>query len=89
MEGGEQFEVGTVQVLEEIEHGVGFGFAPRARNITLYIMAGFEQYDDLMAKLGKFKTGKSCLYINKLADVDENVLRTLIKASAEHIAATN
>lgn len=62
------------------------GFAPRARNITVYIMAGFEQYDELMEKLGKFKIGKSCLYISKLADVDENVLRTLIKASAEHVA---
>ncbi len=57
------------------------GFAPRAKNISLYIMAGFSRYDDLMAKLGKYKTGKSCLYINKLADVDEQVLAALISES--------
>ncbi|MCB0055676.1 MAG: DUF1801 domain-containing protein, partial [Caldilineaceae bacterium] len=41
------------------------GFAPRKQNLTLYIMAGFHHYDELLQKLGKFKTGKSCLYINK------------------------
>ena len=44
------------------------GFAPRKQSLTLYIMSGFDQYDDLMAKLGKHKTGKSCLYIKKLTD---------------------
>ncbi len=42
------------------------GFSPRKQNLTLYIMSGFEKYDELMGKLGKYKTGKSCLYINKL-----------------------
>lgn len=65
------------------------GFSPRKRNLTLYIMAGFEQYDELLDKLGKFKTGKSCLYINRLADVDTKVLRELVRQSAEHVAATN
>jgi hypothetical protein len=57
------------------------GFSPRKQNISLYIMTGFDRYDELMDKLGKFKTGKSCLYINKLADVDEDVLKDLITTS--------
>jgi hypothetical protein len=57
------------------------GFSPRKQNISLYIMTGFDRYDALMDKLGKFKTGKSCLYINKLADVDEDVLKDLITTS--------
>jgi hypothetical protein len=65
------------------------GFSPRKGNITLYIMAGFEQYDDLMKKLGKHKTGKSCLYINKLTDVDTGVLKELIAKSVAHMKATN
>ncbi|MDX2139983.1 MAG: DUF1801 domain-containing protein [Chloroflexota bacterium] len=65
------------------------GFSPRKQNITLYITAGFEQYADLTSKLGKHKTGKVCLYINKLADVDETVLRELVKASFEHMVKTN
>lgn len=65
------------------------GFSPRKGNITLYIMAGFEQYDDLMNKLGKHKTGKSCLYIKSLADVDKGVLKELIAKSVAHMKATN
>lgn len=65
------------------------GFSPRKQNLTLYIMAGFDNYDDLLGKLGKHKTGKSCLYINKLADVDEGVLRQLVKESVDHMIATN
>lgn len=65
------------------------GFSPRKQNLTLYIMSGFGEYDALMEKLGKHKTGKSCLYINKLADVDTDVLRQLVKLSADHVAATN
>ncbi|PRP96415.1 DUF1801 domain-containing protein [Enhygromyxa salina] len=61
------------------------GFSPRARNLTLYIMPGFEDYAELLGRLGKHKTGKSCLYINRLADVDLKVLRTLVKKSAAHI----
>ena len=57
------------------------GFSPRARNLTVYIMPGFSRYDALMKKLGKHKNGKSCLYINKLSDVDEDVLETLIHES--------
>lgn len=57
------------------------GFSPRAQNVTLYIMPGFERYEDLMSKLGKHKIGKSCLYVKKLADVDEEVLKELITES--------
>ena len=63
------------------------GFSPRQRNFTLYIMSGFDQYDDLLNRLGKFRTGKSCLYVNKLEDIDTNVLRELVRQSAEHMAA--
>lgn len=61
------------------------GFSPRKQALTLYIMAGFSNYDDLMQRLGKFKTGKSCLYVKKLEDVDEKVLRELIKSSVKFI----
>ena len=65
------------------------GFAPRKQNLTLYIMAGFEQYDTLLARLGKHKTGKSCLYLKRLADVDPNTLRELVQQSVAHMMATN
>lgn len=60
------------------------GFSPRKANITLYIMDGFGKYDELMEKLGKHKTGKSCLYIKRLSDIDRNVLKELIAGSLEH-----
>src|SRR5574341_155679 len=65
------------------------GFSPRKQNLTLYIMAGFDEYDDLLGRLGKHKTAKSCLYINKLADVDQAVLRKLVRESVEHMRKTN
>jgi hypothetical protein len=60
------------------------GFSPRKSSLSLYIMAGFDQYKQLLDKLGKHKIGKSCLYINKLADVDEAILKKIIKASYDH-----
>ena len=45
------------------------GFSPRKQNLTLYIMSGFEEYDELMKNLGTYKTGKSCLYIKRLEDM--------------------
>jgi len=60
-------------------------FSPRKTSLTVYIMLGFEKYEDLMEKLGKYKTGKSCLYLKKLADVDEKILRKLIKKGYEDI----
>jgi hypothetical protein len=65
------------------------GFSPRKQNLTLYIMSGFEEYDDLLKKLGKHSTGKSCLYIKKLEDIDQDVLRELVNKSVEHMKATN
>lgn len=57
------------------------GFAPRKKNIVLYIMPGFDTVQNLLNALGKFKTGKSCLYINKLSDIDEITLKQLICTS--------
>lgn len=65
------------------------GFSPRKQNLTLYIMAGFDNYEPLLHRLGKHKTGKACLYINKLADVDQDLLKTLVAESVAHIQATN
>jgi len=57
------------------------GFSPRKSNFSLYIMAGFDKYEKLMSKLGKYKTGKSCLYVKKLDDIDLDVLEELITGS--------
>ena len=65
------------------------GVSPRKRNLTLYIMAGFDRYDALMSKLGKHTTGSSCLYINKLEDVDPAVLRKLVAESVAHMRKTH
>ena len=62
-------------------------FSPRKANLVVYLAPEFTGKDALMKKLGKHKTGKSCLYINKLADVDEAVLRDLIAKSWKHMAA--
>jgi hypothetical protein len=59
------------------------GFSPRKQNLTLYIMLGFDDYSGLLNDLGKHKTSKGCLYINKLRDVDQTVLEKLIKQSFE------
>jgi hypothetical protein len=55
------------------------GFSPRKQSLTLYIMPCLGSRPDLTARLGKFKTSKACLYINKLADVDLEVLEKLIR----------
>lgn len=65
------------------------GFSPRKQNLTLYIGGGFDQYQPLMDTLGKYKTGKGCLYIKKLDDVDQETLKTLIKQSSEYMAKTS
>jgi hypothetical protein len=65
------------------------GFSPRKQSMTLYIMPGFDEYENLLEDLGKHKIGKSCLYVNKLADVDEDVLRRLIRRSYTHMKETN
>lgn len=65
------------------------GFSPRKQNLTLYIMAGFEQYDELLKKLGKHSVGKSCLYVKRLADVDLPTLEELVRQSVTHMCNTN
>ena len=64
------------------------GFSPRKGDLTLYLMSGFDEFPDLMKRLGKYKTGKSCLYIKKLADVDLSVLKQLVKQSVKAMAST-
>jgi hypothetical protein len=61
------------------------GFAPRKRELTLYIMSGFDRYNALMARLGKFRTGKACLYVKRLDDIDLAVLEELVSASVKHL----
>lgn len=63
------------------------GFSPRKQALTVYIMAGFGRFEALLDKLGKYKTGKSCLYIKRLADVDEQVLQKLIDGSVSYMRA--
>ena len=62
------------------------GFSPRKTDLTLYITPGFDEFESLMAKLGKYKTGKSCLYIKKLDDIELPVLKQLIAKSVEKMA---
>jgi hypothetical protein len=59
------------------------GFSPRKDSLTLYLIGGFQKHKDLMDKLGKYKTGKSCLYIKTLDDVDQKVLKQLITRSVK------
>jgi hypothetical protein len=57
------------------------GFSPRKNNLSIYITAGFDKYDDIMSKLGKYKTGASCLYVKKLSDIDIDTLKVLVEKS--------
>ena len=61
------------------------GFSPRKQSLTIYIMDGFEKYGGLLSKLGKYKTGKSCLYINKLEDISFPVLKELMSESLKYV----
>lgn len=65
------------------------GFSPRKQDLTLYIMSGFDEYDALLDGLGKHKTGKACLYIKRLEDVDLPTLQRLIQESVNHVARSN
>ncbi|MBK6791371.1 MAG: DUF1801 domain-containing protein [Anaerolineales bacterium] len=60
------------------------GFSPRKQNITLYLPGALESYKGLLDNLGKHTTGKGCLYIKKLADVDKKVLKELVSTSAKN-----
>jgi hypothetical protein len=59
------------------------GFSPRKQNFALYLMTGLEPYKEEFKKLGKYKTGKGCLYINKLSDVDSLVLKNMLKKAVQ------
>ena len=63
------------------------GFSPRKRALTLYVMAGFSEYEDLLGRLGRHATGKSCLYVRRLADVDLDILRDLLARSVDYVRA--
>ena len=65
------------------------GFSPRKQSLTLYIMSGFSEYEALLNKLGKYKTGKACLYVKKIEDIDLPTLRELVRQSVEHMAKSN
>ena len=62
------------------------GFAPRKAKLSIYIMPGYADFGGILARLGKHKIGKSCLYLNKLEDADEAVLTELIRAGLEDLA---
>lgn len=60
-------------------------FSPRKQNLVIYIMPGFSKYQDLLKLLGKHKLGKSCLYINKLKDIDMKILRKIVNSSVKEM----
>jgi hypothetical protein len=57
------------------------GFSPRSTKFSIYLVDGFEDYQELLSKLGKYKTATACLYVNKLVDIDLKVLETILKKS--------
>jgi len=63
------------------------GFSPRKSALTIYILPGYTEFGPILDRLGKWKKGKSCLYINKLDDVDEDVLKELIAAGLKDLDA--
>jgi hypothetical protein len=65
------------------------GFSPRKAAMTIYITAGFGEYEELLQKLGKHTTSVSCLYVKRLSDIDLGVLRELVASSVDHMKRTN
>ena len=65
------------------------GFSPRKANLVIYIMPGYRDMAAKLERLGKHKPGKSCLYINKLADIDLDVLADMIADGLAHLRATH
>lgn len=61
------------------------GFSPRKTALTVYLMSGVERETELLARLGKHKTGKSCLYLKRLSDVDTDVLREMVATSVQKV----
>ncbi len=62
------------------------GFSPRKASLSIYIMPGYQDYSEILGRLGKHKIGKSCLYINKLADIDMNVLEELVRTGLDDLS---
>lgn len=62
------------------------GFSPRKQNLTLYLMCHTQHFSELLSQLGKYKTGKGCLYIKKLADIDHVVLEKLVSESFTYMS---
>lgn len=65
------------------------GFSPRKNAMTLYMASNFPEKEELLKNFGKHKLSKSCIYVNKLKDIDVGVLKQLIKASVSHTISTN
>ena len=63
------------------------GFSPRKNDLTLYLMPGFDRYQGLLARLGKYKTSKACLYLKRLTDVDLTVLEELVDESVKEMSS--
>lgn len=63
------------------------GFSPRKANLSIYIMPGYQDYADILARLGKHKLGKACLYVTRLDQIDRNVLRELIATGLADLSA--
>lgn len=61
------------------------GFAPRKAKLSIYIMPGYADFDKILGRLGKHTKGKACLYLNKLADADMNVLAELVRAGLDDL----
>ncbi len=61
------------------------GFSPRKSALSIFIMPGYADFGDILTRLGKHKLGKSCLYVNKLADIDLDVLSELIRAGLKDL----
>lgn len=61
------------------------GFSPRKREFSIYIMSGFKRQEELLQKLGKHRTGKACLYVKKLDDIDMDVLREMVEESVKYV----
>ena len=61
------------------------GFSPRKANLSIYIMPGYQDYSEILSRLGKHKIGKACLYVNKLADIDMDVLEELVRAGLKDL----
>ena len=66
--------------------GLACGFSPRKTSQSIYIVPGYQDYSDILSRLGKYKIGKSCLYVTKLADVSMALLEELVRTGLDDLA---